>query len=879
MPSPQLSQQSNISDITMDDFNKSIIPLKLEKQPSTLDDVIFLEYIEPTRLYAMIQSPLLSEKYDLDNYSQKLAAQIYSNEKHQLETYAKNYNKKTGCHQVKYKKPNHKWGRVFPVKSLGLTCFAKQTRNTLIKGRYGDYDLSNAQPSIVYNICKSNNIPCPFNEQYNNNRETILAEVMETYSVSRDKAKTLFIRLAFFGTLYGWLKECGLDLTLQPTVFISNFIKELNAVAIVVKNANPELYEVCRKMKENKGQKNVIGSFFSLYLQEYETRIMECAIRYLTNDTSITNHPKSPMKILTYEYDGIKLLKENVELYGGTEKLLIDLQNVILEQTGFSMIFEEKSIDKFYDLTISPSISSSIATPVAEIVEAQVHIDTDLTEFNNENYFISVDDLNDTFKLAEIIAPRLRNTLILCKEQWYMLNSNNLWIQQKEPTYYIVNEIRKYIDYSNKTTVIEIEQTREETRRTQLIKNSKAYIAAYTTTTYGSFISVITKLLKTTLLDNTFSNKLDSKTDILAFQNGIVCLKTKTFRKGILSSDFITSTIPSDYTPCDLSKIEFVMNHFKKILNNNDEHLNYLLCCLGACMIGKPELIKSIFFFVDKTECGRGDNGKSFILKILSHLMPNYVYKTKANLIDVKNAKIHKQLVLTKGKRIVYMEELPREKDTNASLLKDIGDGDKIENEVLFGTSEDIILTWVLFALTNHIPNIDPNENAVYNRYRQCSFNSHFDRTGERLVEDPSKLLFIADPELPNTMVTQYSHEIFHILIEYANKFYENKNKLPKIPAQFVKDTEDTKLNNDKFAGWFNDNCIVDKFGKVALKQLTSLSGMTEDKVKEGMKRKGYKYNKDLSGLGKDSFNKPYKGGYEGCCLKPDDEVDEEEDM
>ena len=872
MPSPQLSQQSNISDITMDDFNQSIIPLKLEKRPSTLDDVIFLEYIEPTRLYTMIQSPLLSEKYDLDNYSQKLAAQIYSNEKHQLETYAKNYNKKTGCHQVKYKKPNHKWGRVFPVKSLGLTCFAKKTRNTLIKGRYGDYDLSNAQPSIVYNICKSNNIPCPFNERYNNDRENILAEVMLTYSVSRDKAKTLFIRLAFFGTLYGWLKECGLDVTLQPTEFISNFIKELNTVANIVKDANPELYELCRKMKENKKQSNAIGSFFSLYLQEYETRIMECAIQYLINKTTITNHPKSVMKILTYEYDGIKLLKENVELYGGTDKLLNDLQNVILEQTGFSMVFEEKSIDKFYDLVITPSI----AMPVAEIVATQVLIDTDLSEFNNEDYFISVNDLNDTFKLSEIIAPRLRNTLILCKEQWYMLNNDNLWIQQKEPTYYIVNEIRKYIDYSNKTTVIEIEQTRDEKRRTELIKNSKQYIAAYTTTTYGSFISVITKLLKTTLLDNTFADKLDATTDILAFQNGIVYLKTKTFRKGILSSDYLTSTIPSDYTPCDISKIEFVMNHFKKILNNNDDHLHYFLCCIGACLLGTPEKIKSIFFIVDKTDCGRGDNGKSFIFELLSSLMPNYVYKTKASLIDVKNTKTHKQLVQTKGKRIVYMEELPREKDTNASLLKDIGDGKKLENEIMFGTSEIIILTWVLFALTNHIPNIDPNENAVYNRYRQASFNSHFDRTGERLVEDPSKLLFIADVSLGETMLKQYSHEIFHILIDYANKFYE-RECLPKIPAQFVKDTMDTKLNNDKFAGWFNDNCIVNEDGKVALKQLTYLSGMTEEKVKEGMKRKGFKYNKDLSGLGKDAINKPYKGGYEGYCLKPDDDVDEDD--
>ena len=30
------------------------------------------------------------------------------------------------------------------------------------------------------------------------------------------------------------------------------------------------------------------------------------------------------------------------------------------------------------------------------------------------------------------------------------------------------------------------------------------------------------------------------------------------------------------------------------------------------------------------------------------------------------------------------------------------------------------------------------------------------------------------------------------------------------------------------------------------------------------MKRKGFKYNKDLSGMGKDEFSKPFKGGFEG---------------
>ena len=59
-------------------------------------------------------------------------------------------------------------------------------------------------------------------------------------------------------------------------------------------------------------------------------------------------------------------------------------------------------------------------------------------------YYISLDDLSDTFTTAEIISKTLKDRLILCKEVWYMLDKNKLWKQQKEPSFYIIEELRKY---------------------------------------------------------------------------------------------------------------------------------------------------------------------------------------------------------------------------------------------------------------------------------------------------------------------------------------------------------------------------------------------------------------------------------------------------
>ena len=47
--------------------------------------------------------------------------------------------------------------------------------------------------------------------------------------------------------------------------------------------------------------------------------------------------------------------------------------------------------------------------------------------------------------------------------------------------------------------------------------------------------------------------------------------------------------------------------------------------------------------------------------------------------------------------------------------MKYIGDGKPFENEVMYGTCEQINILFKMFALSNHIPKIDPNEQAVYN--------------------------------------------------------------------------------------------------------------------------------------------------------------------
>ena len=478
-----------------------------------------------------------------------------------------------------------------------------------------------------------------------------------------------------------------------------------------------------------------------------------------------------------------------------------------------------------------------------------------------QTFYISIEDLTDIYKCCEIISPTLKTTLILCKEKWWVLNEKQLWCQIKEPAFYIITEIRKYIDYSQNKNSKQIMIT-EGIEKERLISIGKEYLKFYEKINQCSYTSTCKQYLKKHLVDNLFHEKLDKNCEFMAFKNGVVNLKTGFFREGIQWNDFITETIPYNYTAPNSQKTAELRGYLKQILNNNDEHLEYFLQILGFTFLGTPHLEKSLYFMIDGTDGGKGDNGKTFYFDILTCLMPNYVYKSKGTMLEEGNTKVHKQIIMTKGKRLVWTDEFSRTKKMSAELMKELADGKTIENEILFGTSDKIFIQFKMFILSNFMIKIDPAQTAVYNRYKQCSFGSHFDRTGTLKESIPEQLKFIADPTLADTIKTKYYNEVFGLIIEYAQKYKGNI----KIPEQFIGDAKTVQLKNDEFGLWFEDNCIRGD-GRVSMKKLEEISHFKKDFIMEGMSRLGFKYSKDLLGLGKDLNGKYIKGGYVGCSI------------
>jgi phage/plasmid-associated DNA primase len=314
------------------------------------------------------------------------------------------------------------------------------------------------------------------------------------------------------------------------------------------------------------------------------------------------------------------------------------------------------------------------------------------------------------------------------------------------------------------------------------------------------------------------------------------------FREGIRSSDFITDTIPFDYNVPDQEDLEFVRNVMFKICNANESHLNYYLSSLGYSLLGRAELEKAMFFLVGQ----KGDNGKTLILDALKEIAPCYIDDIDRKTFQEGYAKAHKHLKSTRGKRIVYVEELAKAIKQNVELLKQFGDGKSIKNEIMFGTEEKINLMAKLFVLSNHTPTFNA-DGGIQNRYRQIQFDSSFKT--HYTEDDYESLQFVQDNTLADKLKGQYKMALLYLLMTYSQKY--EQDGMPPIPSMFQEKAQDTIDSNDPFKAWFDDNCEIDPSHKAGKEEVVKSSKQCFKNCSDELKRLGFDYKKGIRYNGK----------------------------
>lgn len=731
----------------MDSLNTTTLPLALAKRASVLDGLVLLEVFPIERIKALLKSDLLLLAWDWDNYS---------NEKEQLIAYMKNYNINLGAVSVKYGKPKHKWGRSFPYKSLGLSTIRREVRNALIKGLYYDCDLKNAQPEIIRNLCESNKIPCPIITRYCSERSSVLLEIQNYYEVNRDTAKDLFIRLCFFGSFVGWCLENKIQ-EKPPLEFITLFERELNDIVNKIKVVNPTLYETARKKKEVEGEnkeRKVLGSFFALYNQEYESRIVESVLCYLINHTDLMKVTGTTTPAGTYEYDGIKLLKKNVDSYeGGIDAVLELLNRKTFELTGFTLEWSAKSLDDAYDLEKWIEEVKKDDVPLAELIadmnkitstieDADAGICELLMKLLPNNFIYSVDktdgDKGDWYGWNKVRWERgeapLRMAIIYdVAEYWHS-------IMDKWDAIYLNQEVSDYPDIWVKTRKVMYETIRD-------LKKANG-------------ISSVVAVAKTLMAN--YSLEFDTKEDLFGCENGVIDIAEECFRP-YRFDDYITWSCGYNFTPnlihgfkiygteevleegnkvvkttCrqvsegdltanDVASYKDLNQIYENIFPDNDLR-NYFFKIISTGMSGRA--IEKFFIFN-----GAGRNGKGLTNEFLKIVLGNYYESVSPTLFNEDQKKktssgANPELAKLDKKRYVVAKEPQKDQPLHNSVIKDITGGGNTSGRMLYSSKTNVKLSMTLIMECNDKPPFsEAPKDADILRINDIAFISKFTET------------------------------------------------------------------------------------------------------------------------------------------------------
>jgi phage/plasmid-associated DNA primase len=488
---------------------------------------------------------------------------------------------------------------------------------------------------------------------------------------------------------------------------------------------------------------------------------------------------------------------------------------------------------------------------------------------NKHNQYINITVLqkgeND---IAKYIAPHLEDVRYSQNTWWYCDPKTSLWSQRKDITAIVISTVQRHIDnaleilYFKKDTATEEEKEKLETQIGEYNKQRASM-------TKSSVSNQIIKCLLTYCHDVEFFDKLDDTIYQMVYKNGIYNMKTKSFRYGILPTDYLTKTANFDWImECPEDEKEAVRHELKKICNWNDQHLAYYLAMYGYSFTGDAEKQQKLYYLRGQL----AKNGKSVMLEVLSDIFDEvYVKKLELGFFDERAPDRHKTMAGLKGIRLAWTNEVSK-KRADANFIKDIADGTKIPYRVMYGTTTTLNVQFKVVLVSNNTLDIAA-DNGIDRRLVLCQFDSSF-RAGENgteAVDDYEKRVFVADELFATKMKTVWRNALLHLIMDASYDYIQNG--MPPIPEEWDNDKKDMIADNTPFRDFFETNFIVGDGLTISKSIIESvLANYKIEKVgmkglKDELKKMSipYTYNKD-------KMVKGVKGVFTGFALREQDE-------
>jgi P4 family phage/plasmid primase-like protien len=315
------------------------------------------------------------------------------------------------------------------------------------------------------------------------------------------------------------------------------------------------------------------------------------------------------------------------------------------------------------------------------------------------------------------------------------------------------------------------------------------------------------------LYDEYFSNKINSKKELISFNNGVYDTKTNQLRPGIPSDYLIFSTrIP--YKVFDMNSL--VMKELTDFLNKVfpvKNIMKYFVRFLSSCLErGNKDKIFSIW-------SGPGDNGKSVLVNLISLAFGEYSVKLPTSLISGKrsqSASATPELTMIEGTLISFLQEPDETERMNAGIVKELTGNDHLYVRPMYGPGKNIRIDSKFVLIANQIPQLGIADKAAWNRIKVIPFLSTF--VDDLDLKEKNKDNFLFKKDLNFSQKLPHLAPALMYLLTKEYKCYKLHGL--EEPEEIQKYTQDLKTVNDPLEQFIKSSIESDSKSSESIKEM-----------------------------------------------------------
>ena len=737
------------------------------------------EVIDITKLYGFIKNEMGVSYQSVRRYGKGIG-KIYNTELEHMIDYKKLYHKKSNSFQVFHKLAKHKWGRITPTNYLSLSIFHRPTRHAFCEDYYIDYDMINAHPSLIHEICKHHNLHNQYLADYVANPKHYRQVIMNHHNCDKDRAKRLPIILMFGGTYHTWVEEC--DITTNNTNKINHFkqIEDFMTTIIqIVYNANPQIKKDVLKQDKFKWktEPEAKRGVMALWSQSIEKIIQEECVSYLVDKNIINIEDVVPCQ------DGFMMSKEN-----HYPQLCEELNTLIKGKFNIDIGWTVKPFDEAIEI---PSYSDGLAyEDWVDKLSVKCLADRFLEEFGDYVIKTKQGQVNIYYgkkQDGKVINGRWYNETDAKKRY-------KLYRYISEDLYSLINiEIKEAVELEEQHIHSLLKTLRDNTANSRTINDIVRHI-----------------LTKAKEIEKEF----DNEPFLLGFNNGVYDLMKDEFRD-YTYEDYITLTTQYDYNPLDYSieenqKMKELLRKIIDTIQPEDEHQVLYLQVLASGLDGMA--YQKLFLFN-----GCGGNGKGFTGGMMDVVLGDYYSQpTNGILKDVEKSNAPSpDLYNLKGKRYVNFKEVSG--SLRVAVIRNLTGGGKFVGRLLNCNPETFYMmaTWVMEFNLKSCPDLDGKpERADYRRIVDLLFPNNFTNEPEKIGKTINGVSYVegndeyTTPKFINKMRDCFLDMLLSVYRNNKDK-EGNKGILFSVPQSIKDRTEDFLQNQNKFLKLFNSHFIL----------------------------------------------------------------------